>query len=87
MLPCKFGRPLQEKKEKKDVGTFAVQPLVDTAVLDVKFMKLPGWSCTASCFFLTLVLAGGPDAVGGIFGLAGQGVTKIASGRLELRLA
>eukprot|EP00983_Pelagomonas_calceolata_P048254 1140982-Pelagomonas_calceolata.AAC.3 len=26
---------------------------VDMAVLDVQFMKLPGWSCAASYFFIT----------------------------------
>eukprot|EP00983_Pelagomonas_calceolata_P049560 1141565-Pelagomonas_calceolata.AAC.1 len=26
---------------------------VDVAVLDVQFMKFPGWSCAASYFFIT----------------------------------
>eukprot|EP00983_Pelagomonas_calceolata_P046436 1140170-Pelagomonas_calceolata.AAC.3 len=64
------------------------------AVLDVQFMNLPGWSCAASYFFITseyesLILWNTPceRVMGGLVGLAGQGVTKIAPGQLKLHLA
>eukprot|EP00983_Pelagomonas_calceolata_P029879 935425-Pelagomonas_calceolata.AAC.1 len=51
--------------------------------LDVQFMKLPGWSCAASSLRLILRSTRCEGGVGSLFGLAGQGVTKIASGLLE----
>eukprot|EP00983_Pelagomonas_calceolata_P133021 1161925-Pelagomonas_calceolata.AAC.1 len=61
---------------------------LDMAVLDVQFMKLPGWSCAALTSSLRLILRSTQceGEVGGLFGLAGQGVTKIASGWMERML-
>eukprot|EP00983_Pelagomonas_calceolata_P018192 570067-Pelagomonas_calceolata.AAC.1 len=51
------------------------------AVLDVQFMKLPGWSCAAPYLFITFHTEEYrcEGRGGGLLGLAGQGVTKIAS--------
>eukprot|EP00983_Pelagomonas_calceolata_P080517 1155178-Pelagomonas_calceolata.AAC.1 len=57
------------------------------AVLDVQFTKLPSWSCAFFHFFIVLYCGTRCEGgLGGLFGLAGQGVTKIASGRLEVML-
>eukprot|EP00983_Pelagomonas_calceolata_P094431 1157890-Pelagomonas_calceolata.AAC.8 len=55
--------------------------------LGVQSMKLPGWNHAASSFRPILRSTRCEEGEGSLLGFAGQGVTKIAPGRLEVRLA
>eukprot|EP00983_Pelagomonas_calceolata_P034771 1089385-Pelagomonas_calceolata.AAC.1 len=68
---------------------FMESDLLDMAVLDVQFMKLPGWSSAAFYYFITSYTAEYPMWGGSRWSIwvSRAGVTKIALGRLGERLA